>query len=227
MTNFNYPELGTREQFNLNLSRLNQALQINSNAGPVSPVGMGSILGLAAQVTGYPLEFFETVLELEADYPNRKVYSSALPRNGDANKRLPDPRYPHPSAWSARPGAKYEKLAKVNSGTQIYLGVSQISFEFWQDVKDEFLRLGVERQYLPAKWWEAPLLIQVIAPLVYFKLYGSKYPRGTLVTPATVYMLHQQGPGWAASGLKQLAGNQSDKTFAVVRAARQASKGYI
>lgn len=227
MTNYNYPELGSKEEFKLDLSRLNSALAANSIVGPVSTTGMGGVLSLAAQVTGFPLEFFEVVLELEASYPSRALYSSKMPRDGDSLKPLPDPRYPHPSAWSARPGAKYHGLANVNRGTQIYIGVTQISFEFWYDVKAELLSVGVDRAYLPAKWWEAPLLIQVIAPLVYFKLYGKTYPRGTLVTPSTVYMLHQQGPGWAANGMKQLAGVQSVKTNVIVDAARKASTGYL
>lgn len=227
MTNYNYPELGRKEDFALDLTKLNSALAVNSNVGPLSAIGMASVLGLAAQVTRIPLEFFEVILELEADYPNRKSYSSKMPRDGDERKPLPDPRYPHPSAWSAGKGKKYHGLANVNKGTQIYIGVSQISFEFWQDVKELFAAAGVRREYLPAKWWDAPLLIQVIAPLIYFTRYGNQYPRNTLVTPSTVYMLHQQGPGWAANGLKQLAGTQSVKTSTIVKAARQASRGYI
>lgn len=226
MKDYNYPDLGPRERFVLDLSRLNSVLAINSSVGPVSATGMSRIIDLAAQATRIPYEFFETVLELEVSYPNRNSYSSKQPRDGDSNKRLPDPRYPHPSAWSAQPGKKYYGLANVNKNTQIYIGVTQMSFEFWDDVRKELNSKGVNRKYTPLAWWDAPLLVQIIAPLVYFSLYRRKYPSGTLVTPATVYMLHQQGPGWVQGGMKRPAGRQSLKTSTILQQARQAS-GYF
>lgn len=226
MAQYEYPDLGSRDEFDLKLGQLNDALAVNSSTGPVSSAGLGSILGLAAQITQIPLEFFEAVLELEADYPRRASYSSAMPRQGDEHRRLPDPRYPHPSAYSAQKGRKYADLAGVNAGTQIYIGVTQMSFEFWDDVKRALLAAGVKREYLPLAWWQAPLLVQVIAPLVYFKIYGNKYPAKARVNPSTVYMLHQQGPGWVQSGMRALAGQQSVKTSTILRAARRSS-GYF
>lgn len=231
--NYNAPSLGERSTFNLDLSRLNQVLAINSITSRTSAEEMAVILDLAAQATKIPLEFFETVLALEVSYPQRVLYFSAMPRDGDGSKPLPDPRYPHPSAWSARPPANgkpagpYYGLANVNKGTQIYIGVTQMSFDFYSEIKSYMLNAGVQREYLPQKWWEAPLLVQVIAPLVYFMLYKSMYPRDAEVTPSTVYMLHQQGPGWVKSGMKDLAGKQSVRTSAVVTQARQAARGYI
>lgn len=231
--NYNEPSIGTRKSFSLHLATLNGYLSASSSAGPVDARQMGRILDLASQATRIPLEFFETVLKLEASYPDRSQYSSAMPRDGDGSKPLPDSRYPHPSAYSARPPSKgrpagpYYGLANVNRGTQIYIGVTQMSFDFWGEVKTELLKAGIKREYLPAQWWTAPLLVQVIAPLVYYKLYGRYYDEDSLVTPATVYMLHQQGPGWVQNGLRDLAGVQSVATKAVVRQARQAAAGYL
>lgn len=231
--NYNAPSLGGVSAFNLDLSALNRFLAINSRTSRASAQEMAVILDLAAQATKIPLEFFEVVLALEASYPQRTSYFSAMPRDGDGSKPLPDPRYPHPSAWSARPPAKgkpagpYYGLANINKGTQIYIGVTQMSFDFYSEVKNFMLKAGVKREYLPQKWWEAPLLVQIIAPLVYFMLYKSMYPSSAEVTPSTVYMLHQQGPGWVRSGMKDLAGNQSVRTSAIVTQARQAARGYI
>lgn len=235
MSNFNTnePSLGSRDEFKLDLSRFNQLLKVASDAGPVDSRKMGQLLSFAAQATKIPLEFFETVLRLEASYPDRATYSSTMPRDGDGRKRLPDPRYPHPSAYSARPpkdgrpAGPYYGLANVNRDTQIYIGVTQMSFDFYNEIKTVLLKSGIERQYLPAAWWQAPLLVQVIAPLVYFELYKRFYPTNALVTPATVYMLHQQGPGWVDNGMRDLKGNQSIATVAVVRAARKAATGYL
>lgn len=231
--NYNEPSLGSRIDFKLDLSRLNQMLALKSTTGPVSAIEMGQILDLVSQATRIPLEFFETVLKLEASYPGHSSYSSKMPRDGDGSKPLPDPRYPHPSAYSARPPTKgrsagpFYGLANVNRGTQIYIGVTQMSFDFYGEVKTWMLKNGVKREYLPAQWWLAPLIIQVVAPLVYYAIYGHYYPRDALVTPATVYMLHQQGPGWVQDGLRDLAGRQSAETVKVVGHARKASRGYI
>lgn len=231
--NYNEPNLGSRNTFKLDLSRLNQIIAAKPTSGPVDASEMSQILSLVAQATRIPMEFFETVLQLEASFPDRKAYSSAVPRDGDGGKRLPDPRYPHPSAYSARPAKNgrpagpYFGLANVNRDTQIYIGVTQMSFDFYSEVKLFMLKAGVRREYLPAKWWEAPLMIQVVAPLVYYEIYGKFYAAAALVTPATVYMLHQQGPGWVADGLGALAGVQSVKTNAVLTHARRAARGYL
>lgn len=231
--NYNEPSLGVRDDFTLDLTRLNQVIAAYPSTGPVKASEMSRILSLAAQATRIPMEFFETVLALEASYPDRIAYSSSMPRDGDGDKPLPDPRYPHPSAWSARPASNgraagpYYGLANVNRGTQIYIGVTQMSFDFYSEVKTHMLKKGVNREYLPIRWWEAPLLVQLIAPLVYFELYKSNYPKVTLVTPSTVYMLHQQGPGWVKQGMRDLAGVQSIQTATIVKQARQASRGYI
>lgn len=231
--NYNEPSLGVRDTFTLDLTRLNQVIAAYPSVGPVNADEMSRVLSLAAQATRIPMEFFETVLALEAGYPDRATYSSRMPRDGDGSKPLPDPRYPHPSAWSARPPSKgrpagpYYGLANVNRGTQIYIGVSQMSFDFYSEVKVYMLKKGVNRQYLPSRWWEAPLLIQLVAPLVYFEIYKSNYPQTALVTPSTVYMLHQQGPGWVKQGMRDLAGRQSVQTATIVKQARQASRGYF
>lgn len=231
--NYNVPELGGVRDFKLKLSQLNAAIAVSPSTGPIKATEMGRLLSLAAQATQIPLEFFETVLKLEASYPDRDVYSSGMPRDGDGGLRLPDARYPHPSAYSARPpkagkpAGPYYGLANVNRNTQIYIGVTQMSFDFYNEVKTYMLKEGVDRKYLPARWWEAPLLVQVVSPLVYFMLYKRFYPASALVTPATVYMLHQQGPGWVQGGMKDLSGRQSTETVAVVRSARKAAAGYF
>lgn len=231
--NYNEPSLGRRDDLNLDLSRLNQVLAAYPTAGRVSSSEMTRLMSLAAQATGIPLEFFETVLALEASYPDRTSYWSAMPRDGDGSKPLPDYRYPHPSAWSARPPSKgrsagpFYGLANVNRGTQIYIGVTQMSFDFYSEVKTYMLKAGVKREYLSPKWWEAPLLVQVMAPLVYFMLYKSMYPKDAIVTPSLVYMLHQQGPGWVKQGMRDLAGAQSTLTSTIVKQARKAAQGYF
>lgn len=221
MNNYDQPNLGPVSSFSLKLDTLNQALSYNSSVGPVTATGMASIISLASQVTGLPYEFFETVLELEVSYPEKPSYASNTPRGGDSHKPLPDPRYPHPSAWSARKGGPYYGLANVNKNAQIYIGITQISHGFWDDVRKDFITAGVNRSYLPITWWKAPLLIQLIAPLVYFVRYKHYYGKGATVTPSTVYMLHQQGPGWVDRGMPELAGRQSVKTAAVLRSARR------
>lgn len=231
--NYNQPSIGSRASFSLDVSRLNPILAMNATTGPASASEMSRVLDLVAQATRIPLEFFETVLALEASYPDRSLYSSKMPRDGDGSKPLPDSRYPHPSAYSARPPSKgrpagpYYGLANVNKGTQIYIGVTQMSFDFYNEVKTWLLSEGVRREYLPAQWWLAPLAIQVVAPLVYYAMYGRYYSKDALVTPATVYMLHQQGPGWVQNGLQTLSGKQSIKTAAVVQSARRAAAGYF
>lgn len=223
--NVNHPELGLAKRYEFDCSALQQY-----RAHPLAKIkstdasGLAQIIDLVAQCFKIPFEFVETILIMEASYPNRSRYMSSMPRDGDQNKRLPDHRYPNPVEYSAQRGQKYHGLANVNRGAQIYIGVTQISFDFWTDVREKAASYGVR---LDAKWFDAPLFDQIVAPFIYFNRYKSYYSTTAILTPAMVYALHQQGPNFIRKGLPLGGelGKQSGLTPTVLRAAHFANKG--
>lgn len=226
--NVNQPELGPAKDFKFDMKQV-KLFQNHPVAKltSVSSAQFGQVIDLVAQVLRIPYEFVEVIVHLEAGYPDRlATYSNTMARIGDASKRLPDWRYPNPIEYSARKGGPFYGLANVNRGAQIYVGVTQISFDFWTDVRKEAASAGIN---LPAKWFGASIFEQVLAPFLYFNLYSRYYSRAAVLVPSLIYALHQQGPGFIKNGLPigGEIGKQSGVTPTVLKAAHYANKGVV
>lgn len=226
--NVNQPELGAARGYKFDMKRVklfqNQPL---AKLTSVSSAQFGQVIDLVAQALRIPYEFVEVIVRLESGYPNRLVtYSNTMARIGDSGKRLPDWRYPNPIEYSARKGGPYYGLANVNRGAQIYIGVTQISFDFWDDVRKEAASAGIN---LPAKWFGASIFEQVLAPFLYFNVYSRYYASTAVLVPSLIYALHQQGPGFIQKGLPigEEIGKQSGVTPTVLKAAHHANRGVV
>lgn len=220
--NVNQPTLGRLVGFEIDYARLRAMSLMYTETGAGLP-RMKEIVEGVADALRIPAQFIEVVLNMECGYPEDKNYLSSMPRIGDGSRRLPDPRYPNPVEWAATLPA-YKKNAKTNAGAQIYIGITQISWGFWQDVTST-PGMKDARIILPIAWWTASLYWQIAAPFIYLDRYRSKFPSETQMVPSIVYALHQQGPGGIQKGLKKIVGNQSDKTPRVIKAAQHALRG--
>lgn len=220
--NVNEPALGRVGGFKIDYVKLRRDSANFTDTGAGLPRMREIVAGVAAAL-GIPSQFIEVVLNMECNYPEEKVYQSDMPRLGDGRKRLPDPRYPNPSEWAATL-PKYREGAKANAGAQMYIGVTQISWGFWQDVTTAEGMVS-SRTVLPQAWWMASLYWQIAAPFVYFDRYRNKFPGTTVLVPSVIYALHQQGPGGAQNNFAKIVGNQSGKTPKIIRAAQSAMRG--
>lgn len=220
--NVNEPVLGKLSAFQIDYTALRRASVNFPETGAGLP-RMREIVAGVAQALGVPAQFIAVVLNMECEYPEEKVYLSTMPRLGDSAKRLPDPQFPHPVEWAATL-AQYRKGAANNKGAQIYIGVTQISWSFWQDVMGH-APMKSARIILPQAWWTTTLFWQIAAPFIYLDRYRSKFGRSALMVPSIVYALHQQGPGGAEGSFSKIIGNQSDRTPRVIRAAQHALRG--
>lgn len=220
--NVNEPALGRITGFKIDYTKLRRESANFTDTGAGLP-RMREIIAGVADALGIPTQFIEVVLNMECDYPSQPIYRSDMPRLGDSKRRLPDPRYPNPVEWAATL-PQYRTDAATNRGAQIYIGVTQISWGFWQDVMshDQMVQARVT---LPLAWWTASLYWQIAAPFIYLDRYRSKFPNATLMVPSVVYALHQQGPGGAASNFAKIDGKQSGKTPTIIRAAQHAMRG--
>lgn len=226
--NVNQPELGAARgyKFDMRQVKLFQNQPV-AKLTSVSLTQFRQVIDLVAQALRIPHEFVEIIVRLESGYPDRlSTYSNTMARIGDSNKRLPDWRYPNPIEYSARKGGPFHGLANVNRGAQIYIGVTQISFDFWTDVRKEAASVGIN---LPAKWFGATIFEQVLAPFLYFNVYSRYYASSAILVPSLVYALHQQGPGFIKNGLPigGEIGKQSGVTPTVLRAAHYANRGIV
>lgn len=220
--NVNEPVIGRLTGFQIDYAALRAASVQFTDTGAGLP-RLKEIISGASKALRIPKEFIEVVLHMECGYPEDKVYKSSMPRLGDASKRLPNPEYPHPGDWAASQ-ARYRVGAQANANTQRYIGITQISWGFWKDIR-ETAGMQSARIILPAAWWEASLFWQIVAPFVYLDRYRSKFPVATVLTPAVVYALHQQGPGGAEDQFNVIIGKQSGKTPNVIKAAQHAMQG--
>lgn len=220
--NVNEPALGRIAGFKIDYAKLRRESANFTDTGAGLP-RMREIIAGVADALGIPSQFIEVVLNMECDYPSRLIYRTDMPRLGDSNKRLPDPRYPNPIEWAATL-PKYKAGAATNKGAQIYVGITQISWGFWQDVTSHRPMMNA-RVVLPQAWWMASLYWQMAAPFIYFDRYRNKFPSGTVMVPSVVYALHQQGPGGAQNRFSKITGKQSGKTPKIIRAARSAMRG--
>lgn len=220
--NVNQPSLGRLASFKIDYARLRAMSLLCTETGAGLP-RMKEIVATVAEAINVPAQFIEVVLNMECSYPEEKTYKSSMPRLGDESKSLPDPNFPNPSEWAASL-PQYRKGAKVNKGAQLYIGITQISWGFWQDVTGH-APMKTARIMLPTAWWTASLYWQIAAPFIYLDRYRSKFPSTTELVPSVVYALHQQGPGGIQDGLKKIAGKQSDKTPRVIKAAQHALRG--
>lgn len=220
--NVNEPVLGRIAGFKIDYALLRRESANFTDTGAGLP-RMQEIIAGVARALGVPSQFIEVVLNMECDYPSNPIYQSDMPRLGDSKKRLPDPRYPNPVEWAATL-PQYRAGAATNRGAQIYIGITQISWSFWQDVVNHQPMVAA-RVVLPQAWWMASLYWQIAAPFIYFDRYRNKFPAGTVIVPSVVYALHQQGPGGAQNNFAKVEGNQSSKTPRIIRAAQHAMRG--
>lgn len=220
--NVNEPVLGRLSAFKIDYARLRRSSLEYPETGAGLPRMREIVIGVA-KALAIPVQFIEVVLNMECEYPAEKVYRSDMPRLGDSSKRLPNPEYPNPVEWAATL-PQYRMGAKQNSGAQIYVGVTQISWSFWQDVKTA-TPVKAATIVLPQAWWITTLFWQIAAPFIYLDRYRSKFGANTLMVPSIVYALHQQGPGGAEGGFKSILGEQSDRTPRVIKAAQHAMRG--
>lgn len=220
--NVNEPALGRITGFKIDYAKLRRDSANFTDTGAGLP-RMREIIAGVADALGIPTQFIEVVLNMECDYPSQPVYRSDMPRLGDSNKRLPDPRYPNPVEWAATL-PQYRAGAAMNRGAQIYIGVTQISWGFWRDVMSHSPMVQA-RVVLPLAWWTASLYWQLAAPFIYLDRYRDKFPGTTVMVPSVVYALHQQGPGGASSNFAKIDGRQSGKTPTIIRAAQHAMRG--
>lgn len=226
--NVNQPELGLASRYKFNMKQVNAFREHPiAKLTSVSLTQFKQVIDLVAQALQIPYEFVEVIVHLEAGYPDRlNTYSNTMARIGDGSKRLPDWRYPNPIEYSARKGGPFHGLANVNRGAQIYIGVTQISFDFWTDVRKEAASAGIR---LPAKWFGASIFEQVLAPFLYYNSYKHYYSDKAILVPSLIYALHQQGPGFIKQGLPigREIGRQSGVTPTVLKAAHYANKGIV
>lgn len=220
--NVNEPALGRITGFKIDYARLRRDSANFTDTGAGLP-RMQEIVAGVARALSIPNQFIEVVLNMECDYPANPIYRSDMPRLGDSNKRLPDPRYPNPVEWAASL-PQYRTGAASNKGAQIYIGITQISWSFWQDVVMHQPMVDAHI-YLPQAWWMASLYWQIAAPFIYLDRYRDKFKNTTVLVPSIVYALHQQGPGGAQSNFAKIVGDQSNKTPRIIRAAQHAIHG--
>lgn len=220
--NVNAPVLGRISGFKIDYSALRRASLDFSDIAAGVP-RMREMIAALATALSIPTQFVDTILFMECGYPEEKVYRSSMPRLGDGNKPFPNPSYPHPSEWAAGQKA-YKAGAQQNKKSQIYIGITQISWSFWQDVRTHAPMVS-NRIVLPEVWWQTSLFWQMAAPFIYFDRYKSKLPSTTLMVPAIVYAMHQQGPGGAQGRFTNIIGDQSSFTPRVIKAARGAIEG--
>lgn len=116
----------------------------------------------------------------------------------------------------------YRANATRDDGSPRYRGITQASQGFWTDVVGHARGKGFNiRASRPEN---ATLFEQIAAPFVYLDRY-RKSVSGHLVTPAMIYALHQQGPGEATRGFRNIAGSQSKRSIAVVEIATNGARG--
>lgn len=146
--------------------------------------GLQDLIRVAAAALRVDVALIEQLVKFEAGYPDRAVYRTDMPRDGDGP-------------------------------TSKYIGVTQASQGFWTDAGAIAQGYGVA---WPRRPIDATLLQQLLAPFFYYLRY-SKQMAGYPFTADTLYALHQQGPGAARNGFRQVAGRQSAASLVAVRAA--------